>query len=652
MDGRTSHAIAAFQRGELDKARELAELELAARPASSQLQHLLGLIDCRSGRLDSGIEWLRRAADGDPGNIAFRVMLVRALVDSGRAANALDAATPPPTGTSPAELALWHARAEAADAAGMADIAAEAWQLLSSVRPTDWRAWANLGEALAKLDRWEEATPALRMAARLNPAETHIRRNLASALAHAGAYEESAAELENLLAVTPDDPRLRLSLSRMFADLGRTEDSMAQLEAAARLTIGEGAAREQGGALIGVALQGRGRGTGEKLTPTDLDAIRELALLLERTNRIDVLKAMLVEAEQYGVDREQIGYAAAAVALRDGEAAEAKRLLEMDSREADPVRWHRLMAKIADSMGDADIAFAQAEMMHRAVRDYDGWRQRSVEYREGLRTLAESFAGDPMPVLKPGERRSPAFLVGFPRSGTTLADTFLMGHPGTRVLEEVHMLGAAEAALGDLRKLPQASPEQLEAARSAYFEELDRHVEPGFDGLVIDKLPLNMMGLPLIHSLFADARVIFAQRHPCDAVLSGFMQSFVLNPAMACFLDIADAADLYNVAMTLFSTGRRVTPLNVHTLVYEQLVEDPEAVLRPVIGFLGLEWRPELLDHRATASKRGAIITPSYDQVSQPLTRAPSGRWLRYEKQLEPVLPMLLPWAERLGYAD
>jgi hypothetical protein len=87
-------------------------------------------------------------------------------------------------------------------------------------------------------------------------------------------------------------------------------------------------------------------------------------------------------------------------------------------------------------------------------------------------------------------------------------------------------------------------------------------------------------------------------------------------------------------------------------LVYEGLVADPNRALRPLIDFLGLEWRPELLDHRATAKARGAIITPSYDQVIQPLSKAPSGRWRRYERQLEPVLPVLLPWAERLGYAD
>src|SRR5204863_7301423 len=125
-----------------------------------------------------------------------------------------------------------------------------------------------------------------------------------------------------------------------------------------------------------------------------------------------------------------------------------------------------------------------------------------------------------------------------------------------------------------------------------------------------------------------------------------------MNDAMACFLGIADAADLYDAVMTVFTRSRDLIPLATHTLVYEQLVADPEAALMPLIDFLGLEWRDELLDHQATARGRGAILTPSYDQVVQPLSAAPSGRWRRYKSELQPVLPVLLPWAERLGYAD
>jgi hypothetical protein len=161
-----------------------------------------------------------------------------------------------------------------------------------------------------------------------------------------------------------------------------------------------------------------------------------------------------------------------------------------------------------------------------------------------------------------------------------------------------------------------------------------------------------MLTVPIIHSLFPQARFIFAQRHPCDVVLSCFMQVFVLNFSMASFLDIVDAADFYDVAMTVWTRSCAALPIRVHTVLYEELVADPETTLRPTIEFLGLEWQPELLDYRATAKSRGRINTPSYNQVTEPLSKVPSGRWRRYEKQLAPVLPVLLPWAQRLGYSD
>ena len=124
-------ALAAFQQGDLDRARALAEAQLAKEPNLPVLQHLLGLIECRQGDVEGGVLWLRRAAEGDPDNVPYRVMLARALIDLGRPAEAFDAAGRP-TGTGPADLALWHARAEAAQASGDRPNATQAWEILSA----------------------------------------------------------------------------------------------------------------------------------------------------------------------------------------------------------------------------------------------------------------------------------------------------------------------------------------------------------------------------------------------------------------------------------------------------------------------------------------------------------------------------------------
>lgn len=642
-------AVAAFQRGDIEKARELAQAAERSAPSPS-LHHLLGLIDCRTGLLDTGIGWLRKASEAEPSNVGFRVMLARALSDGGRHRDALDAAIEP-RGTSPAELALWHARGEAALAADEPEHAAKAWRVLSQARPDDWRAWANEGQALARLDRWDEAASAFKRAASLNPADQELGRNLLSALSKTGDFEEAAAALEQLLEASGDDLLSRLSLARLLADLGRDSESLAQLDKAARLSLGNGAADHP---FIAIALGPDDPGSGP-LSDGQSKAVRELALLLERTNRTEELKSLLDDAQARDVPEKRVAYPAAALALRDGKVADARRLLALEEPDADPVRRYRLLARIEEAAGDPDAAFAASESMNGATRDYEGWIKRGARLRSGLRQFARQLTPEwarRVSTATPGCRRSPAFLVGFPRSGTTLLDTFLMGHPDTAVLEELHMLRAAESVLGPITDAPRWTGRDLERARDAYFEDLDQHVGPGFDGLAIDKLPLNMVALPMIHALFPDARIIFAQRHPCDCVLSGFMQSFAVNDAMACFLTIEGAADLYDAAMTVFTRSSELFASPVHYLVYEQLVTAPAQALRPLVGFLGLDWKPELLDHRKTARSRGAINTPSYDQVVRPLDKAPTGRWKHYAGQMAPVLPILLPWAKRLGYAD
>jgi tetratricopeptide (TPR) repeat protein len=549
-----SAAIAAFREGDLHRARSLAEEELSKSEQLPLLHHLVGLIDCRMGRFDSGVEGLRRAVDGDPANLSYRIVLARGLIDAGRAAEALDVATAP-AGKSVAEIELWQVRAEAAFYAGRREVESEAWRAVCGARPQDPMAWTNLGRSLLAQYRFSEAEMAYREALALSPALT-VRH--------------------------------------------------------------------------------------------------ELGLALERSNQIEKLGLLLDSALADGVPKERLADLWALRALRTGDIEEAARLAEAIDIRPDPFRLNGLKAKIADAADRPAEAFAAATAMNWSVDNPGKWRARGRAYRDELRARDREMAAWPCEVLRlpKSRRRSPAFLVGFPRSGTTLADTFLSGHPGVRVLEEVHLLEMAAQSLGGIAQLPAVTSEQLTTVRDDYFAGLDAHIEFGFEGLVVDKMALNMLSLPLIASLFPDARIIFAQRHPCDCVLSGFMQAFIPNNAMASFLDLADAADLYDAAMRVFTREKDQLNLPVHSLVYENLVADPAGTLRPLTDFLGLEWRPELLDHRATAARRDAIKTPSYASVSQPLSQRPVGRWRRFERHLEPVLPVLRPWAKRLGYAD
>ncbi len=226
-----------------------------------------------------------------------------------------------------------------------------------------------------------------------------------------------------------------------------------------------------------------------------------------------------------------------------------------------------------------------------------------------------------------------------------------MGHAGIEVIEEENMLDLAARELGDQENLDRVGAATIARARAVYFEALDAHLSTdGKPRHVIDKLPLAMTGVPIIKKLFPAARIIFAMRHPADCVLSSFLQAFRLNDAMANFLDLEDAARFYDVAMKVWGRAAELLSVDTHVVVYEELVADPEAAMRPLIAWLGLEWSDDLLDHRSTATRRRAIVTPSYDQVTQPIHRRASGRWRNYSTYLQPVRALIEPWAIYHGY--
>ena len=339
------------------------------------------------------------------------------------------------------------------------------------------------------------------------------------------------------------------------------------------------------------------------------------------------------------------------LAGRAGVDQDARRLARVAPSSIDPGTRARLLGEAADRLGDAEAAFAAfAEMNRLTAREAADPAAAAAAYRGqisalGARITPEWYAG----WWKP--RPAPVFLFGFPRSGTTLLDTFLAGHPGTLVLEEKPVLKAAADALGDPARLPMIGHDEIVTLRQAYYDALDAIAPAAAEAeLVVDKLPLGIADTALAHRLFPNARFIFVERHPCDVVLSGYMTRFDPRGGMANFLTLEDLAELYDVTMEHWRRCREVFPLDVHTIRYERLVADPEGELRPLAGFLGIEWTPRLLDHRASAKARAFIGTPSYAQVGEPIYSRASGRWRRYRRFIEPVLPKLLPWAERMDY--
>jgi hypothetical protein len=245
------------------------------------------------------------------------------------------------------------------------------------------------------------------------------------------------------------------------------------------------------------------------------------------------------------------------------------------------------------------------------------------------------------------------FLVGFPRSGTTLLENILAAHPDVETLEEKECLASVAepyvASDKGLERLAGIASAEAMRQRDSYWSAVRGFgVEPR-GRVFIDKMPLSSTLLPVVAKLFPNARILFARRDPRDVVLSCFRRRFGMNPSMYQLLTLEGATAYYDAVMCLSEVYRDLLPLPQHVVRYEGLVADFEVTARAACDFLGLEWNEAMRDFAAKARARG-ISTPSAAQVARGLNREGQGVWRRYADQMGPVLPLLEPWVKRFGY--
>jgi tetratricopeptide (TPR) repeat protein len=312
-----------------------------------------------------------------------------------------------------------------------------------------------------------------------------------------------------------------------------------------------------------------------------------------------------------------------------------------------------------DRAGDAAGAFEAFSAANEISLSLHGhWlaAARYLYHPDGVRGMATFVAStDVDSWFRPARFTTPApvFLIGFPRSGTTLLDQILSSHSGIVCLEErdhfSEALGAVFSEPGRLAQMDKLNEQEIVSIRNEYWRRVRANDAPEPGMLVIDKFPLNIVVLPLIKAVFPDAQVIFALRDPRDVVLSCYQQRFGMNAAMAQFLRLDTAGAYYDLVMSFYELCRARLGLDLHQVRYEDVVANLEDQARALAAFLGVAFEPAMLDFRATALAR-RIATPSSRQVTEPLYSHSVGRWRRYAEQLAPVLPQLNVWAQRFGY--
>ncbi len=486
------------------------------------------------------------------------------------------------------------------------------------------------------MGNWKDARKHFQKALKVHPKSFESLRNLGNAERKLGDLQSAQKNLMKAVQLNPRFDAGWCSLGNVYLDKAQIEKAIEAYRKALRIR------------------------------PDFTEAAINLLTHLDRSNQMDELRIALEDFERAspghpvsilykGILLDRAKDDLAAIEMLNSVEYEYQKIPNYATLEL--ARLTRL-AKINDRQKNPDIAydlFLKANQLNNKVlaSPYVSPSRFTKILTANQAYLSSGFSQQ-WEVVSQNEE-APVFMVGFPRSGTTLLDTFLRGHSDVSVIEERPLVLAMRTYLGlqqepGIKALDTLSPNQIKKAGSVYLKEMKAAGER--TKIIIDKLPLNLAYAGEILRIFPKAKFILSLRDPADAVFSCFMQSFQLNDAMATFDTPENAARTYDLSFNIWQQAVAELAPTVITCRYEDLILDPEASLRPIIAFLGMDWDGNILNHLDAAQARSHIATSSYAQVVQPLYTSAVARWTRYKHLMPEALEILAPWRAKFGYSD
>lgn len=497
---------------------------------------------------------------------------------------------------------------------GRIGLALELAERAVASQPKEAAPHAALGSLLLEQERTRDAAAALRTALALDPGHVNARFNLGGALRRMGEPEAAAAELRGLVERFPEDPDFRIALGDALLDSGRPREAMEAHERALARSP------DHPDALTGLGLAhvdaGRFEAAGRcyrRVIDSRPDH-PQVWLNYSKTRRFGPADAREIEEAE----------------------AEAARL---DARPAPGPECgdvHFALGKMYDDLGEYERAFEHFrrgnEILGRHVPSDPRGPERLAEDLEA--GFGEAWFervrgwGDPSP--------RPIFIVGMPRSGTTLVEQILASHPEAHGAGElIRIPNLAQGLLaGRGPALPAAAAaverEDLEAAARDYLGYVGARA--GAAARTTDKLPENYRHLGLIAAMLPNARIVHVARDPMDVCLSNYLVRFQRGHAWS--YDFDSLAREYRAYERLMDHWRAVLPSPMHEQAYESLTASPESESRRLVESCGLDWDERCLDFHRTDRP---VHTASGWQVRQPVYRRSVGRWRNYERRLGPL---------------
>jgi tetratricopeptide (TPR) repeat protein len=512
----------------------------------------------------------------------------------------------------------------------------EAIELLKKVivfKPNSFEIYHRLGLASSALSNLREAINFFEKAVLINPNSSPAFCNLGNLYA---ALNEKNLALKNYLKSIDIDPKnfnANYNLGSYYFKIDDAENAEKYLNLAVNII------------------------------PNHIYPYNSLFLLYDRSNNFQKLEETLKKAKNFFPENPLIKFFEGIVEYRNKNFKIAIDFFTKANLDKKDISRNMLkanyLAKSYDQLGLYQEAFKFFEISNKISKELSKNNSNKNFFLDSILERTNFFSNittKPTQKKVPKNKNSdPVFLIGFPRSGTTLLDTILRTHNSIEVLEEKPLV---DKLLKEIKKkmncsfsnLEKIDEFQINKLQELYNKEKKNYLKFDKGKIYVDKFPLNIVFLAEINKIFPNAKYILALRNPRDSVLSCFMQSFTPNDAMSNMLSIKDASNLYDRTMELFKIYEKILHLKLHIIKYENVINNFEPTIKSLLKFLELEWTDNLNEFYKTAENKRIISTPSYDQVNKPLYNKSIGRWKNYKDKFIETNNIFEKWNKEFNY--
>jgi tetratricopeptide (TPR) repeat protein len=533
---------------------------------------------------------------------------------------------------------------------GLAAEAEKRWTAALTLKPNYAEAYSNLSNLLNDQGEYDRAEAAALKALELNPRLADAYLNLAGVATARHRYADALRWIESLLALAPIHARALAAKALTLKELDRLDEAMdAAKRAIAAAPDGPEAHNSEGQVFQAMgrfepALAAYDRAAGLP-GPAQQDAISNRgSLFMEFGKQAEALAAFEAAAKIFPHSAPILFNQTDLKRLEPGDPliAQMEALLAREGLSvADRTTLHFGLGKAYLDLGDSARAFRhydQGNRLKRATFAYDAdgtevWMARIAEVFSPALLRAKADMGTLSDL--------PIFVVGMPRSGTTLVEQILASHPVVHGAGELRRLQVLiDEGLDFPNAVQDLPPERLKAMGEAYLA----HVRPMAAGKrhVVDKMPANFTRAGMIRLILPDARIIHCRRDPADVCLSCYTKLFAGEQAFS--YDQTELGRFHRAYQGLTAHWRKTLPASHFLEVdYEAVVDDLEAQTRRMLNFLSLPWDANVLKFHETERP---VRTASSNQVRQPIYRSSAGRWRKHAAELKPLLAALGSFSE------